>query len=81
MTDTTTPPTGANGEALPALSDDILVGAKAIATFVYGDANAKNTRRAYHAADKLGMPTFRLGATLCARRSTIMKWIAKQEAA
>lgn len=81
MTDTTTPPTGANGEALPALADDMLHGAKAIARFIYGDASPKNQRRIYHAADKLGMPTFNLGVTICARKSTLLKWIAAQEAA
>ncbi len=81
MTDMTTRPAGANGEALPSLSEDLLHGAKAIAAFIYGEADDKNVRRIYHAADKLGMPTFNMGSTICARRSTILRWIAAQEAA
>lgn len=81
MTDTTAPLAGANGGAMPALADDLLHGAKAISQFVYGNTEDANVRRIYHAADRLGMPTFRMGATICARRSTIMKWIAAQEAA
>jgi hypothetical protein len=81
MTDMTTRPEGVNGEALPPLSQDLLHGAKAIAQFIYGQDDDTNTRRVYHAADKLGMPTFRMGATICARRSTILKWIERQEAA
>lgn len=81
MTDTTTPQTGANGEALPPLSEDMLHGAKAIARFMYGDDEPKNQRRIYHASDKLGLPTFTIGTTICARKSTLLKWIAAQEAA
>lgn len=81
MTDITTRPEGVNGGTVPALADDMLHGAKAIARFIYGDDSDKNTRRIYHAADKLGMPTFQMGATVCARKSTLLKWIEKQEAA
>lgn len=81
MTDMTTPQAGATGGALPALADDMLHGAKAIARFMYGDDGPKNQRRIYHAADKLGLPTFPMGATICARKSSILKWIERQEAA
>jgi len=73
-------PSGANDTGLP-LADDLMTGAEAIAKFMFGDATDTNKRRVYHAADKLGLPTFRIGATLCARRTTILKWIAKQESA
>lgn len=81
MTDMTTHQAGANGEALPPLSQDLLHGAKAIAVFVYGSDDETSTRRIYHAVDKLGLPTFRMGSTICARRSSILKWIERQEAA
>lgn len=81
MTDTTTLLAGANGGAVPNLADDMLHGAKAIARFIYGDDSDKNTRRIYHAADKLGLPTFPMGATICARKSSILRWIEKREAA
>lgn len=81
MTDLTTRQLGANGEALPSLADDLLSGAKAISIFVYGSDDETSTRRIYHAVDKLGLPTFRMGSTICARRSSILKWIERQEAA
>lgn len=83
MGNITTRHEGAQGGALP-LSDDLLYGAKAIAAFMFGEVAdekdaAANVRRAYHAADKLGLPTFRLGSTICARKSSILKWIEQQE--
>ncbi len=81
MTTTATRPEGANGEALPSLSDDLLHGAKAISLFLYGIDDETATRRVYHAVAKLKLPTFRMGSTICARRSSILKWIERQEAA
>ncbi|TXN40433.1 DNA-binding protein [Methylobacterium sp. WL30] len=80
MTNVTTRPSGANDTGLP-LAEDMMTGAEAIAKFMFGDATETNKRRVYHAADKLGLPTFRLGGTLCARRSTILRWIEAQESA
>jgi hypothetical protein len=67
--------------AEPPLSEDLLEGAAAIAAFIFGDAGKR--RRVYQLAedgrgeDKL--PVFRLGDTLCARRSTLQQWIADRE--
>lgn len=80
MTDMTTRQIGANGGALPSLADDILPGAKAIATFIYGDDD-RSVRRVYHAAAKLGLPVFRIGSVIHARRSSILKWVESREAA
>ncbi|GJD72530.1 DNA-binding protein [Methylobacterium goesingense] len=63
------------------LAEDLMTGADAIAAFMFGDATEANRRRVYHSADKLGLPCFKLGGTLCARRSTILSWIEKQESA
>ena len=71
---------GANGSGLP-LSEDLMTGADAIAVFIFGDASEANRRRVYHAADKLGLPSFKMGGTLCARRSTILRWIEQREKA
>lgn len=71
-------PTGANGEAL-SLADDVLRSAEEIARFIYGTSAEANRRRVYHAAEKHGLPTFRLGGVMCARKSTILKWIEAQE--
>lgn len=66
------------------LADDLLHGADEIARFIYGEtedekAAESNRRRVYHANDKHGLPTFKLGGTMTARRSTIIRWIEEQE--
>jgi hypothetical protein len=61
------------------LADDLLEGAAAIATEIYGDARRR--RSVYWLAEHESLPVFRLGQSLCARKSTIRKWIADQEAA
>jgi hypothetical protein len=76
---------GANGIGLP-LSDDLLHGADEIAQFIYGSATDEkvaesNRRRIYHSADRHGLPAFKLGGTLTARKSTILAWIESQERA
>jgi hypothetical protein len=60
------------------LQGDLLHGADAIAAFVFGDA--KKRRRIYQLADTTSFPIFRLGTTLCARKSKLLAWIARQEA-
>lgn len=68
----------------PPLSDDLLHGTDEISRFVYGDpadekAAERNRRKVHYASEKHGLPTFRLGGTMSARRSTILKWIEHQE--
>lgn len=67
----TTPPSGPN------LGDDILYGADEIAKFLFGPKG--NRRRVFHLVQTSRLPTFRIGTTICARRSTLMDWIAEQE--
>ena len=71
----------ATGEACPALAEDLLRGADAIAVFVFGDA--KERRKVYYYASeaKVRMPTFRMGNVICARKSRLLDWIEQQEAA
>lgn len=38
-------------------------------------------RQAAHLKDTAGLPTFKLGKTVCARRSTLNAWLAEREAA
>lgn len=59
------------------LSGDIVRGADGIAAELFGDP--KQRRRVYYLAEKHGLPVFRLGSILCARRSTLAAWIAAQE--
>ena len=59
------------------LSDDLLRGADAIAEFIFGARGSR--RKVYYLAETSHLPVFRLGATLCARRSVLMRWISGQE--
>ncbi len=65
--------------AAESLANDVLRGAGQIATFLFGDVAAR--RRVYDLADSGALPVFRLGTTICARRSTLLAWIADQERA
>jgi excisionase family DNA binding protein len=58
------------------LSADILQGADAIAAWT-----GFKRRTIYHAVTKGSLPTFRVGETICARKSTLTKWIETQEKA
>ena len=64
----------------PNLGDDLLRGADEIAEFVFGDA--RHRRRIYYLTGVAtrGLPYFKLGNVICARRSTLMRWIEEQEA-
>lgn len=57
------------------LADDLLNGAKEIAAFMGLPA-----RSIYHAIDTGALPSFRIGAKICARKSTLIAWVAEQEA-
>ena len=59
--------------------DDLLYGVPAIA-----EAFKLTPRRVYHLKDRHGLPTFKIGGTVCARRSEVRAWIvsiAAREAA
>jgi hypothetical protein len=59
--------------------DDMLYGVPAIA-----EAFRWRPRQVYHLKDKHGLPTFKVGKTVCAKRSAIRAWIvsiAEREAA
>ncbi|MCW5735980.1 MAG: hypothetical protein KIS73_17765 [Enhydrobacter sp.] len=60
-----------------ALADDILRGAGAIAAFLFGGRSHR--RKVYHLVATSRLPTFKLGALLCARRTVLRDWIAEQE--
>ena len=61
------------------LGDDLLHGADAIARFMFGDA--KHRRKVYYLTGEAtkGLPHFKMGSLICARKSTILNWIAEQE--
>jgi hypothetical protein len=54
------------------LADDLLVGAEAIARFVYGAADPVAIRRVYHAGAAGHLPVFKLGRLLAARKSKLL---------
>ena len=60
-------------------SSDLLEGADQIAGFLYGDP--KKRSKVYHLADNKKLPVFKIGKTICARKSTLLAWIAEQEKA
>lgn len=71
----------ATEKACPALADDLLRGADAIAIFVFGEAKARRKVYYYAGEAKVRMPTFRMGNVICARKSRLLDWIEQQEAA
>ena len=71
----------ATEEACPTLAEDLLRGADAIALFVFGDAKARRKVYYYASEAKVRMPTFRMGNVICARKSKLIDWIERQEAA
>lgn len=58
------------------IATDLLRGADAIATYM-----GFPRRAIYHAISKKSLPHFRIGETVCARKSTLTAWIAEQERA
>ncbi len=64
-------------EASPTANGDVLCGASQIAEFLFGDATQR--RRVYHLHERNLLPTFKLGNTLYARRSTIGRYLTSKE--
>lgn len=56
---------------------DILKGAAAIAEYLFGAPSRR--REVYYLAERERLPVFKLGAMICARRSTLESWIKGQE--
>jgi hypothetical protein len=59
------------------LACDILYGADEIAEFLYGDK--KFRRKVYNLVETGRLPHFRLGASICSRKSVVLAWIDEQE--
>lgn len=56
---------------------DLLCGAAEISQFLFRKPDAR--RRVYHLYEHHGFPAFKVGGSIFARRSTILKWIAEKE--
>jgi hypothetical protein len=59
------------------LAGDILYGADQIAEFLYGDKSFR--RKVYNLVETGRLPHFRLGASICSRKSVLLRWITDQE--
>jgi hypothetical protein len=59
------------------LHEDLLVGAGAIARFLYG--SSRKRRQVYYLFEQNALPGFRWGTQLCARRSTLLEYIKDRE--
>ncbi len=59
------------------LADDLLYGAEEIAWHLFKGRKTRNT--IYYLARRTNFPSFKIGATICARKSKIEQWIATQE--
>lgn len=57
------------------LNDDILRGAEAIQAFL----GFEKRSQVYHYASKGEIPVFRMGRVLCARKSTLLRFIEQRE--
>lgn len=70
----------ATDTACPPLADDLLRGADEIAAFMFG--SARHRRKVYYLTGEAsrGLPHFKMGSLICARKSTLLRWIAEQEA-
>ena len=66
-----------DNDNLPDLSEDLLRGASEIAKFIFGDPSER--RKVYHLANMGALPVFKMGAILCARKSSLLTSIDKQE--
>jgi hypothetical protein len=66
--------------AEPGLGSDLLCGADAIAEFLFGDSRQR--RKVYYLTSegRAQLPHFRLGTIICARKSTLVRWIEAAEA-
>lgn len=56
---------------------DVLRGADAVAAFLFGETGQR--RSVYRLAAQNKLPLFRIGRSLCARRSVLITWMAAQE--
>lgn len=70
----------ATDTACPSLADDLLRGADEIAAFMFG--SARHRRKVYYLTGEAsrGLPHFKMGSLICARKSTLLRWISEQEA-
>ncbi len=62
----------------PDFAQDLLRGADEISEFLFGDRKLR--RKTYYLCATSRLPHFKLGSMICARKSTLIQWVAEQEA-
>lgn len=65
---------GKNESTDTELADDLVVGAAAIARYL-----GMTRRQIYAHAERGNLPYFKLGATICLRKSTFLRWMSEKE--
>jgi hypothetical protein len=61
----------------PEFANDLLRGAEEIAGYLYGNREVR--RKVYHLVATSNLPVFKLGSTICARKSVLLEWVKAQE--
>jgi len=64
--------------AKDAIANEVLSGADALALFIYGDK--KFRRKVYYLIERHGLPVFRIGTNICARKAALVAWLESKEA-
>jgi len=66
------------GQGEAAFADDLMEGADEIATFMYGRRKGAR-RKVYHLYEQKKLPLFKMGNTICGRKSRLIQHIKEQE--
>lgn len=60
---------------------DLIGGGDRIARFLFGQSDEQFRREVYHLAEHHGLPVFKIGNKIYARRSKLTEWIKVREEA
>lgn len=62
----------------PAFADDLLIGAAAIAKFIYNDETDPTRRKVYHLFNTSQIPIGKIGSQYAALRSELITYLKKK---
>jgi hypothetical protein len=62
-----------------ALGEDLILGGKALAQFLFKDDSEKKRRKVYHMNERGLLPLFKVGPELAGRKSTLLRHIERGE--
>lgn len=61
------------------LADEVIWGAEAIGTYCRGDIEPLAARKwVYNSRERHGLPAFKVGKKVCAKKSALDRWIAEK---